>query len=170
MAIKIYNNFLDAETHANLYATVQSIDIPWYKNVVVQPPLITEDVQFVHELYANHNVISNFYNTFTPIFDKLNVQLFHRVKLNLTLKQEEKRILGGYHTDWNVNGAPFKELKIAIYYFNTTNGETVIKENGKINTVNCVENSLVTFSNKLEHTAMTHTDTSFRYVLNINYV
>lgn len=172
MAIKIYNNFLDAETHANLYATVQSIDIPWYKNVVVQPPLITEDVQFVHELYANHNVCSDFYNMLTPIFDKLDMHLLHRVKLNLTLKQNKKRILGGYHQDlMNRKGAPLKELKIAIYYFNTTNGETVIKEkNGNINTVNCVENSLVTFSNELEHTAMTHTDTSFRYILNINYV
>ena len=170
MATKIHNNFLDSETHKQLYETVQAIDIPWYKNPVVQPPLITEDVQFVHELYAHHNVISNYYDTFTPILDKLDVHLLHRVKLNLTVKHHKKRILGGYHIDYHVDGVPLKELKIAIYYFNTTNGDTLIKENGKINTVNCVENSLVTFSNELEHTGMTHTDTSFRYVLNINYV
>ena len=113
-----------------------------------------------------------------PLFNTLNIQMYHRIKLNLTLKEEEEIMLGSYHHDYmgNVNAndysvtAPLKELKIAIYYFNETNGETLIKENGKIKKIKCEENKLVTFSNTLEHVGMSHTDTQFRYILNINYI
>jgi len=178
LTIKVYKNFLDNQTHKELFDLIQSTKFDWYQVKCVQPPLITKDTQFCHWLLAlglDYAIVapSNFYKVFKPLFKQLDITILHRAKLNLTVRQDELRILGGFHNDFyrdKEQTQPIEELKVAIYYFNTTNGQTLIKENGKIKKIDCEANSLVTFSNTLEHTGMTHTDEQFRYVLNLNYI
>lgn len=167
--INIQKNFLDTALHSTLFNLIKGDDFGWYHTKTLQTQK-TNDIQFCHSLYNNNNVASNYFEIFKPLFDKLEVKIFHRVKLNLTCKDTEKRILGGYHHDFYWKEKPVEELKIAIYYFNTTNGKTLIKENNEIREIDCVENTLITFPNTLEHTGMTHTDEPFRYVLNVNYI
>jgi len=170
--IKVYKNFLDKQTHKELFDLIQSKEFGWYFN-----SLDTIDTQFCHWLlevgYKSTYTPSNFYKFFQPLFNHLDIQILLRAKLNLSVKQDKLRILGGFHNDFyrdKEQTQPIEELKVSIYYFNTTNGQTLIKENGKIKKIDCEANSLVTFSNTLEHVAMTHTDEQFRYVLNLNYI
>ena len=167
--INVKKNFLSKEIHKDLFSVIQSDEFAWFHTKTLQKQK-TNDIQFCHSLYHSNNVASNYFNTLKPLFDKLNVKIFHRVKLNVSFKDNEKRILGGYHHDLYWNNKPLEELKVAIYYFNTTNGKTLIKENNKIKEIDCVENTLITFPNTLEHTGTTHTDVPFRYVLNVNYI
>ena len=171
--IRVYKNFLDKQTHKELFDLIQSKEFGWYFN-----SLDTIDTQLCHWLLAlgyDYAVTapSDFYKLFKPLFKQLDIKILHRAKLNLTVRQDKLRILGGFHNDCYTDEEhtqPIEELKVSIYYFNTTNGQTLIKENGKIKKIDCEANSLVTFSNTLEHTAMTHTDEQFRYVLNLNYI
>ena len=167
--INVKKNFLSKEIHKDLFSVIKSDEFAWFHTKTLQKQK-TNDIQFCHSLYHSNNVASNYFNTLKPLFDKLNVKIFHRVKLNVSFKDNEKRILGGYHHDLYWNNKPLEELKVAIYYFNTTNGKTLIKENNKIKEIDCVENTLITFPNTLEHTGTTHTDVPFRYVLNVNYI
>mgnify|MGYP001483304170 CR=1 FL=1 len=167
--IKVYKNFLAKELHNNLFSLIKSDNCGWFHSKTLQKSK-EDDIQLCHSLYHSHNVASDYFESFKPLFDKLNVKIFHRVKLNLTCRDTENKVKGGYHHDLYWKDKPLEELKIAIYYFNTTNGKTLIKENNKIREIDCVENSLVTFPNTLEHTGTVQTDVPYRYVLNINYI
>ena len=46
----------------------------------------------------------------------------------------------------------------------------IVFSNNKIKEIDCVEITLISFPNTLEHTGTTHTDVPFRYVLNVNYI
>ena len=82
-----------------------------------------------------------------------------KIKANLN-NRTEKIIKHGYHTDNKL------DCKTAIYYVNTTNGPTKF-ETGEI--VDCVENRIVIFDNRIRHTGTTCTDEKTRCVLNFNY-
>lgn len=168
--IQVHKNFLDKIVHQGIFEEIKSDRFPYYQSGSIQKN--KNDFHFSHILFNNNQgIISNSYKFFSPIFEKLDVKVMVRAKLNLNVKESFKRIIGGYHYDFSdENKVPLKEIKVAIYYFNTTNGETLIKENNKEKKIECLENSLVTFPNTLEHTGTSHTDTNFRYVLNINYI
>ena len=167
--IDIQTNFLEKEYHKILFNLIKSDDFAWFHSKTLKNSK-ADDIQLCHSLYHSHNVASQYFDNFQPLFDKLKIKIFHRVKINLTCKDTNNKLKGGYHHDLYWKDKPLEELKIAIYYFNTTNGKTLIKENNKIKEIDCVENTLVKFSNKLEHTGTTQTDVPFRYVLNINYI
>lgn len=173
MSIETYKNFLTIQEHKELFNLITSPNFAWHQIKCLSPPLVSNDIQFCHWLKDVNSNPSTFLQHFKTIFDKLDVHILHRAKLNLTIQDKEIRILGGYHHDVYrdyEHTQPLKELKIALYYFNNTNGQTYIKKDNNINKIDCEANSLVTFSNNLEHTGTTHTDTKFRYVLNINYI
>ena len=176
MTIKVYKDFLNKDLHNHLFSLIQSRNFGWHQDKFVTAHSVKhkqDDTQFCHYLCDASSAPSNFLEEFNPLFDKLDVQILQRAKLNLTLPEDEIRILGGFHHDYYRDAElkqPLKELKIALYYFNTTDGQTLIEENKTIKKIDCEENSLVTFSNTLQHTANTHTNKKFRYVLNINYI
>jgi len=165
--IKVYKNVLQTNEYNKILSQVQSKNIAWYK-----VPILNDNnvCQLTHKLYFEHNITSDYFSLFQPIFDIINAKMYHRVKLNCNFRQENKGELGGFHYDYLHNNKPVEELKIAIYYINSTNGKTLINENDNIVEVDCEENSLVTFPNTYEHTATQHTNKEFRYVLNINYI
>tara|TARA_A100001035_G_scaffold193860_1_gene155029 strand:- start:263 stop:769 length:507 start_codon:yes stop_codon:yes gene_type:complete len=167
--INVEKNFLSKDIHNALLNLIKCDDFAWFQTKTLKD-LKNNDIQFCHSLYNNNNVASKYFDAFQPLFQKIGIKIFHRVKLNLTFRDTENKIKGGYHHDFYWKEKPVQELKIAIYYFNTTNGKTLIKENNNIKEIECVENTLLRFPNTLEHTGTTHTDTPFRYVLNINYI
>lgn len=171
--IKIQKEFLQQGPLLNIVNLVKNPNFPLYKS----DSLTTnkKDFHFSHIIYENNKgVVSDTYHHFQPVFEALDVQVLVRAKINLTIKEPTNRIIGGYHIDLSKTvddkKIPLDELKIAILYLNTTNGQTWIKKDNEIVKVDCIENSVVTFPNTLEHTATSHTDTNFRYVLNINYI
>ena len=173
LTIEVIKNVLDDKTHKEILSIVDGWDVPWLKGATTMNKLgePDKDVQFSHTIYLDHNVTSNLFNVFQPLYDILDVRLFHRIKLTCNLRKNENRILGRYHTDFNNKyNLPHEDIKIAIYYLNSTDGKTLIKENDKVVEVDCEENSVVVFPNSLQHTGTTHTNSDFRYVLNINYV
>ena len=60
-----------------------------------------------------------------------------------------------------------KKSHTAVYYFNTNNGATEIKGHKKIKSI---KNQIVIFPSKLQHRSIQQTDTTFRWVLNLNYL
>jgi hypothetical protein len=168
LTIKIIKNVLNKQTHQKLLTTVESSNVCWFKG---EPVKNTKDIQFNHSIYAEHNVRSDLYNDFIPLYKKLGIELFHTIRLNCNIRQHTNRIFGDYHIDsYDTNNNPIKNLMVAIYYLNTTDGKTLIKENNGIKEIECVANSVVIFSNTLQHTGTTQTDKELRYVLNLNYM
>ena len=86
-----------------------------------------------------------------------------RIRLNMDLPRSE-HFETGYHTDL---GEDF-EYKTAIFYFNDCNGFTQFEKDKA--PVKSKANRLLVFDGRLRHQAVIQTDTSVRYVLNINYV
>lgn len=168
MTIKVIKNVLTESTHKNILSVVQADDVCWYKGQVLDSN--TKDYQFSHTLYLDHNVTSTLFDTFKPLFRELQIVAFHRLRLNCNIRQTENRILGGFHIDiGDEKKQPHANLTTAIYYLNTTDGKTLIKENNKVKEIECEANSVIIFPNTFEHTGTTHTDKQFRYVLNLNY-
>ena len=165
--IQTYNNVLSESEYNKILTSVKSKNIAWFK----VPILKDENAwQLSHYLYFEHNVTSDYFSLCKSLLDFINAKIYHRVKLNCNVKRKKEGKLGGFHHDLLYNSEPVKELKVGIYYINTTNGKTLIKENDNIVEIDCEANSLVTFPNTYEHTATQHTDEEFRYVLNINYI
>jgi len=168
MSIKVIKNVLSESTHKNILSVVGADDVCWFKGQVLDDNF--EDFQFSHTIYLDHNVTSNLFDVFKPLFRELQIVAFHRLRLNCSIQQNENRILGGFHIDiGDDKKQPHANLTTAIYYLNDTDGKTLIKENGKTKEIECVANSVVIFPNTLEHTGTTHTDKPFRYALNLNY-
>ena len=64
-----------------------------------------------------------------------------------------------FHVDYNF------EHKVCIFYVNTNNGFTLF-ENGK--KVNSIANRLMIFDGLEKHCSVVQTDTTARYIININ--
>lgn len=165
--IKIYKNVLDKQTYENIYGQITSSDIAWFKVRILDEK---NQHQFIHKLYFENNVTSTYFETFIPLYDKLDIKVFSRVKLNCNWKQPKNEQLGGLHYDFLWNENPVENVNVAIFYLNTTNGSTLIEENNKLVEIKCEANSLVVFPNTYKHTGTSHTDEPFRYVLNLNYI
>ena len=67
---------------------------------------------------------------------------------------------GGYHFD------PYMKGKIAVYYINNNNGWTQFKNGDRVNSI---QNRMVIFDPRLEHSSVTCTDKKRRLVINFNY-
>ena len=73
----------------------------------------------------------------------------------------------GFHNDQRHprEGHPLHQ-KTAVFYINTNNGWTYIKNGGKVKSV---ANRIVIFDSNLEHTGVTCTDEKRRVIVNFNY-
>ena len=164
-SIKIVDNFLDNNTFWALESFFMSTDMYWNYNPGtvkdVDPNNLT-DFQFVRTLYDNGP--SRDMNVIYPIFDKLDVRIPMRVKVNLNTVTPEI-IKRDFHIDQsNCNDIPWKT---AILYVNTNNGYTEFKSGEKVESV---ANRCVIFSGTKMHRGTTCTNDKRRIVLNINYI
>ena len=119
-----------------------------------------DNIQFWHPFYMDDEPTHDDVNVLRPIIKKLDVKALLRIKANITMRTPEI-IEHGYHTDY-----PFGGFKTAIFYINTNDGYTQIK-NGR--RVESVENRLLEFSGELLHTGTTCTDQQCRVVINFDY-
>tara|TARA_Y100001951_G_C11140875_1_gene183567 strand:- start:32 stop:583 length:552 start_codon:yes stop_codon:yes gene_type:complete len=172
VSVVVQDNFLDNNYFQELKDIVFSEQFPWYMAGVLEAytpgSTLTKgdprnDVQMVHVAYADHHILSDFYQRLGPMFRDMGLYACHKVKINL-LKREEKIIEHGLHID--ITEAPENNLT-SILYMNTNNGYTKFANGEKIESV---ENRFVTFPSTLKHTGSTNTcDAQVRCVMNINW-
>tara|TARA_B110000495_G_scaffold102145_1_gene88266 strand:- start:139 stop:642 length:504 start_codon:yes stop_codon:yes gene_type:complete len=156
--MKIINNFLPKFSFDFLNEKLLDKHFPWYHQ---NSKVLDDDneEQFTHLFYSDETQYSNKAGLLKPIFDKLNVKILIRAKINLTLKEDIIRPFK-YHMD-------YPQCNTAIFYLNTNNGKTIFKDGQEVESV---ANRMVIFPSKLEHAGTTHTDKKYRIVLNINYL
>lgn len=168
MMTQVIDNFLDEEDFKSIQDYLMGSDIPWLKSPVLRegslhPPDLEDmrdNIQFWHPFYMDDEPTHDDVNVLRPIIKKLDVKALLRIKANITMRTPEI-IEHGYHTDY-----PFGGFKTAIFYINTNDGYTQIK-NGR--RVESVENRLLEFSGELLHTGTTCTDQQCRVVINFDY-
>ena len=172
--ITIQDNFLDKDYFRYLKSLVFSPEFTWNMSVIIGPlpennsfikndHQPEDDLQFTHVAYADHNILSDFYNRLGPMFRDMQLYNCMKIKINM-LPRQEKIIEHGMHVDYPE--APLGNLT-SVFYFNTNNGYTKFATGEKVESV---ENRLVTFPVHIPHTGSTNTcDARGRCVMNINW-
>ena len=159
--MEVIDNFLQEDDFLDLQSLLLGEYFPWYYNdyVLTTPSNFTSlNYQFIHLFYKD-GIKSPLYLSVEPFITKLKVKDLFRIKANLNLKTLNHEY-GGYHFD------PYMKGKIGVYYVNDNNGWTQFK-NGDI--VNSIQNRMVIFDPRLEHSSVTCTDKKRRLVINFNY-
>ena len=159
--VKVYDDFLSESEFAPIKDFFLGFDITWRwcgnKSRTGVDDL--DNYQFYHLIYEDGEVKSDAAQLLFPILNKVNSGRLIRAKVNCNPRNA--RILKyGLHIDQSV------DCKTAIYYINSNDGFTEF-ENG--DTIESVENRLVTFPSRLHHTGTTCTNQKRRVVLNLNY-
>jgi hypothetical protein len=162
--MKLHNNLIEESEISLIKNTFLCGGIGWFYNPLVDYTDSKNDYldnhQFIHRFYDNDTITSDYIKLLYPIIDKLSPRSLIRIKANLTTRTENI-IQHQYHTDYDYDGA-----KTSIFYVNTNNGYTLFKNGTKVESV---ENRLVTFDCKEEHTGTTCTNEKIRVVINFNY-
>ena len=157
--MKIIDNYLNKEDHLVLKEALSSDTFPWFYNEYkVDENKELFNFQFTHSFYRDHTINSNHFECLRPLLTKMKPHSLIRIKANLTTATH-KQVSYKEHTD-----QPFK-CSAAIYYINTNNGYTLIK-NKKIESK---QNRIVFFDADTEHVSTNATDCKNRMVINFNY-
>ena len=145
--------------------------IPWYyRNSTSYSP--GEDVnsvnnyQFVHIFYGDHMIYSEYFDNLSDLMNKIGFRSLLRCKANLQMRSEvhyERKLHRDRPNGCDPDNDPYR---IGIYYLNTNNGYTLMKDGTKIESV---ANRLAVFSPKLWHASATCTDEKRRIILNMNW-
>ena len=146
--LKIQHNFLDT----NVFHT-----FPWFRGYKVEDD--KKQIQLRHVFLHPEYGASPYYDIVKPIL--INFDNVVKVKLNLTFSSGTQDI-GGWHYDYDKT----TNIKIAVLYLNTNNGYTKLNDGTQILSE---KNKLAVFDN-VNHTDVTQTDTTERFVLNIGYI
>lgn len=167
--IKIIDNFLDKQSFKDMENIFMSKDFPWYFSTIdLKSDNELLNYQFVHMIVKDDKfncVINSDYFKYMNVFlKKLKAKEVFRIKLNLQTVQNEI-ITHPFHTD-NAH----KNCKTAIFYLNTNNGQTIIKNKNEILGIKSVANRMVVFNSNLYHAGTSHTDEKRRMVINFNYI
>jgi hypothetical protein len=165
MQVEIIDNFLTRSEFKELQQFFMSDNFPWFFIPYVNDKTSkeienVETFQFIHNFYSSCFPASDYIRILNPIISKLNPRALIRIKANLLLRTE-KRIDFDFHIDQEIS------CKSAVFYVNSNNGKTLIKDYGEIESI---ENRLIIFDSKLEHTGTTCTDQKTRVVINFNYI
>ena len=175
MTIEIIDDALAPMEMAAIEGHLMGQDIlwNWNENIVAEEQRECEkkyDQQMTHLFYMNPTFLSPDYRCLEPLFYKLNASVMIRVKANLTFCTE-KNILTGWHTDVIDSWGKEHKTKTAIYYVNSTNGYTMIRDDDGVETkVEGNKNRLVIFPSHFKHAGVTCTSPRKRVVVNINYL
>lgn len=156
---KIVDNFLDKESFLNLKNAMLSNNFEWHYNDNVSTIEDKDNFYFIHYFYNNYNNNSNRSTLINCIINKLKPKAIIRIKGNLYTKTK-KILVHKKHIDF-----PF-EHKGFIFYINTNNGYTCLKDGTKIKSI---ENRGLFFDASLEHNSSNCTDEKVRVNINFNY-
>jgi hypothetical protein len=155
---KITNNYLSTKHLNILNKVILSNNFPWFIQEIDES--FPGHRQFVHIFFKDNNFTTFYSYLIEPLLKKISYKKLIRVKVNL-LTQTNKIIEHPYHIDSNV-----KNSITSIFYLNTNNGYTKIKNKDKIISK---KNTLLTFPSSWEHHGTTCTNKEYRIVLNIVY-
>ena len=169
---QIIDNFLNKDDFEELKIFLMSPRSQWrfvdfiaYKDGRDQD----KDGYFVHSFtdrdpisFLERFTVSPDYQKVNRLMDcikkKVNYRQILRVRSSLYPRREDQKP-DPFHIDYNFNH------KVCIFYVNTNNGFTLF-ENGE--KVNSVANRLMIFDGLEKHCSVVQTDTSARYIININ--
>ena len=157
--IEIIDNFLTKKECELINKTLTNNFFPWYyiNNVSEENDGY---FYFVHLVFDNNRINSpQIMDLLKPLIDKLKIKALVRIKINLYTKTE-KIIEHKMHTD-----TKFK-CKTSLYYVNTNNGYTGLKNNKKIESIS---NRLLNFDSQVPHFSTNCTDKNYRININFNY-
>ena len=169
--VEIIDDFLPRPEFEELKNTLTGGGFPWFLHKPMPPDsleyVIPDDatdynLQFSHIFYSGHAPNGEGFSVIRPLISKINPLALLRVRGNL--KTRTLRVIEtGYHTDFP------KEVKCltGIFYLNTTDGPTKFKT-GEV--IDSIENRLVLFDSRLDHTGTTCTNSDIRCVITINFI
>ena len=156
--MKIIDNFLSGDDFKKIQETFMSDNFPYYFNNTVVDEKDTKNFYFVHTLYDQNVVNSDFFKTIDPLINKLNILFLRRIKVNCYTR-----------TDKLIKHKPHKDLPMqhegAIFSLNTCNGGTYL---GK-KFIKSVANRILLFDPSVSHSSTNCTDQQARFNININW-
>jgi hypothetical protein len=159
MSFKIKNKFLLKSEFNKIKSIVTHPDFNWFLQTSVLEEQKNKDIYFTHTFFKENEIRSPFYkDIIIPFIEKLKIKKLIRAKLNL-YPRTDKKIIHGFHTDFKY------KHNVALFYFNTNNGETLFRDKKVISE----ENKIVIFNGSLEHSSTTCTNKNYRISLNVNY-
>ena len=173
-------NYLDEKDFKNIQQNLMSKSFPWYyserqtdMSLVKEAKLLKgpkkeeytddKDSFFCHPIYVNGVPQTSCFELITPLIRKINPISVVSIKANLTINKD-RVYKSGWHTDYHGNS--YLNHKTAIFYINSNNGYTELKNNVIINSE---QNKLVVFKANTLHRACSQTDVDTRIVININF-
>ena len=159
--IEVIDNLIDSKSLLNLQEQISSKYFPWFfDNEKILESKNNFNFHFVHTIIKDTKSVSPIHQFIQPIFDKLSYKTILRAKINMVTKTQ-KLIKYDLHKDNHS-----EDVKIAIFYVNSTNGYTFFDNNKKIESI---ENRLIKFDDNILHSGTNCTDKNNRIVININY-
>ena len=170
--IEIIDNFLNTDDFEELRKFLMSPSSQWrFVDFIAHKDGRDQD----KDGYFVHSFTDRDPNTFVERFEaspylqkvgklmdsikkKLNFREILRIRSSLYPRREKQKP-DPFHVDYNFNH------KVCIFYVNTNNGFTLF-ENGE--KVNSIANRLIIFDGLEKHCSVVQTDTTARYIININ--
>ena len=166
--VQIFNNFLDQEAFLEVKKFIMSPRCQWrYVNYIAHKDGRDNDNDgyFVHSFKDCHPKTfedrypeSPHFPLIAKILDKIKYQNILRIRSSLYPRRDVQKP-DPFHIDYDF------PHKVCIFYVNTNNGYTMFENGEKIPSV---ENQLATFDGSEKHCSVVQTDTSARYIVNIN--
>ena len=166
--VQIFNNFLDQEVFLEIKKFIMSPRCQWrYVNYIAHKDGRDNDNDgyFVHsfkdchpQTFEDRYPESPHFPLISKILDKIKYQNILRIRSSLYPRRDVQKP-DPFHIDYNF------PHKVCIFYVNTNNGYTMFENGEKIPSV---ENQLATFDGSKKHCSVVQTDTSARYIVNIN--
>ena len=166
--VQIFNNFLDQEVFLEIKKFIMSPRCQWrYVNYIAHKDGRDNDNDgyFVHsfkdchpQTFEDRYPESPHFPLIAKILDKIKYQNILRIRSSLYPRRDIQKP-DPFHIDYNF------PHKVCIFYVNTNNGYTMFENGEKIPSV---ENQLATFDGNEKHCSVVQTDTSARYIVNIN--
>lgn len=154
----VVDNFLLEEEFKKIKDSMMGDQFPWFYTKGVGSK--KDGIYFTHSFYQNYSISSTFSSLVEGLVNKLNPAGIIRIKGNCYPKTE-KLIEHDSHIDYEFSHKGF------IFYVNTNNGYTKMKDGEKIASI---ANRGLFFDASLEHNSSTCTDADARININFNYV
>ena len=159
---KVINNFLSNKNYKVINEAMNEEYFPWYYNKYkIDGDKELFHYQMTHVFYKDGQINSNYFSILEPLFKKIKLKTLIKVKANLN---PISQTLVEFREHEDTPKSP--ENKSMIYYINSNNGYTKIK-NKKIKST---ANKALFFSSDTVHNGTNSTDCNNRMVINIIYV
>ena len=161
MHFKVIDDFLPIQVFQDIKSSIINNEFPWYYQEQVTGVDDKESTfYFTHIFYNNFAQNSTWYENIRPLVKRLELTKLIRVKgnfypnLGIPIENEP-------HVDYKF------ENKAAVFYLNTNNGYTILKDGTKIESI---ENRILFFNGNEIHTSTHCTDKKYRANINFNYL